>query len=199
MARLERGLTLRQAAEKTGVSKETISELERGLRKPHPPTLYKIADGYGIGVSDLLEQEEKPEASLVGAGKAEAPQESGQPEATERRPTVPARDWAAELGAELHGMSDEEWARRLSGLATREELAEAWKRLQDEAGILHDALRLDKWSSAPSGARRRRELNQGLRDIRIHRFADLAAEASLLRAQELVDDIFAAMKEESLA
>jgi transcriptional regulator with XRE-family HTH domain len=58
MARLERGLTLRGAAEQTGVSKETISELERGLRKPHPPTLYKIAQGYGIHVSDLLQEDQ---------------------------------------------------------------------------------------------------------------------------------------------
>ncbi len=60
MARLERGLTLRGAAERTGVSKETISELERGLRKPHPPTLYKLAQGYGIGVGELLEDPAAP-------------------------------------------------------------------------------------------------------------------------------------------
>jgi XRE family transcriptional regulator, regulator of sulfur utilization len=57
MARLERGLTLRGAARLTGVSKETISELERGMRKPHPPTLYKIAQGYGASVSEFLEEE----------------------------------------------------------------------------------------------------------------------------------------------
>jgi transcriptional regulator with XRE-family HTH domain len=56
MARLERGLTLRGAAKLTGVSKETISELERGMRKPHPPTLYKLAQGYEAKVSDFLEE-----------------------------------------------------------------------------------------------------------------------------------------------
>jgi XRE family transcriptional regulator, regulator of sulfur utilization len=59
-ARLEQGLTLRTAAKKTGVSKETISELERGKRSPHPPTLYKIAQGYGIPVGELLQEEEPP-------------------------------------------------------------------------------------------------------------------------------------------
>lgn len=67
--RAERGLTLREAASRTGVAKETISDIERGLRHPHDPTLAKIAKGYGVPVQELLEQ---PELSL--AGKAEAPQ-----------------------------------------------------------------------------------------------------------------------------
>jgi transcriptional regulator with XRE-family HTH domain len=45
--RAERGLTLREAASLTGVAKETISDIERGLRHPHDPTLAKIAKGYG--------------------------------------------------------------------------------------------------------------------------------------------------------
>src|SRR5215210_5046068 len=67
--RAERGLTLREAASRTGVAKETISDIERGLRHPHDPTLAKIAKGYGVPVQELLEE---PEVSL--AGKAEAPE-----------------------------------------------------------------------------------------------------------------------------
>jgi len=67
--RAERGLTLREAASRTGVAKETISDIERGLRHPHDPTLAKIAKGYGVPVQELLED---PEVSL--AGKAEAPE-----------------------------------------------------------------------------------------------------------------------------
>jgi transcriptional regulator with XRE-family HTH domain len=52
--RLERGLSLRGAATETGVTKETLSDLERARRHPHPPTLAKIADGYGVEISDLL-------------------------------------------------------------------------------------------------------------------------------------------------
>jgi transcriptional regulator with XRE-family HTH domain len=66
--RAERGLTLREAASLTGVAKETISDIERGLRQPHDPTLAKIAKGYGVPVEELLKE---PEVSL--AGKAEAP------------------------------------------------------------------------------------------------------------------------------
>jgi transcriptional regulator with XRE-family HTH domain len=67
--RAERGLTLREAASLTGVAKETISDIERGLRHPHDPTLAKIAKGYSVPVQELLEE---PQVSL--AGKAEAPQ-----------------------------------------------------------------------------------------------------------------------------
>src|ERR687894_570828 len=67
--RAERGLTLREAASLTGVAKETISDIERGLRHPHDPTLARIAKGYGVPVQELLEE---PEVSL--AGKAEAPE-----------------------------------------------------------------------------------------------------------------------------
>ncbi len=68
MARMERGLSLRKAAKLTGVTKETLSELERGLRSPHPPTLFKIAQGYGLRVQDLLEPT---------VPKAPAPNKSG--------------------------------------------------------------------------------------------------------------------------
>jgi transcriptional regulator with XRE-family HTH domain len=64
--RAERELSLREAASLTGVAKETISDIERGLRHPHDPTVAKIAKGYGVPVKDLLE-----EPAL--AGKAEAP------------------------------------------------------------------------------------------------------------------------------
>jgi transcriptional regulator with XRE-family HTH domain len=68
--RAERGLTLRQAAEQAGVRPGTLSELERGLHRPHDITLSRVAKGYGIDVEDLLE-----EPAL--AGKAEAPREAG--------------------------------------------------------------------------------------------------------------------------
>ena len=54
--RAERGLTLREAASLTGVAKETISDIERGLRRPHDPTLAKIAKGYGVPIEELIEE-----------------------------------------------------------------------------------------------------------------------------------------------
>src|SRR5215217_2857908 len=75
--RAERGWTLRDASARSGVTKETLSDLERGLRHPHDPTLAKIAKGYGVSFEELLEEE--PTRELVGAGpKAEAP-DQGRP------------------------------------------------------------------------------------------------------------------------
>ena len=79
--RAERGLTLREAASLTGVAKETISDIERGLRHPHDPTLAKIAKGYGLPVEELLEEP-------VAAGKAEASRPSPETEASRRIPDV---------------------------------------------------------------------------------------------------------------
>jgi transcriptional regulator with XRE-family HTH domain len=68
--RAERGLTLREAASLIGVAKETISDIERGLRHPHDPTLAKIAKGYGVPVEELLE-EPVPLAEALEAGQAQ--------------------------------------------------------------------------------------------------------------------------------
>jgi transcriptional regulator with XRE-family HTH domain len=55
--RARRGLTLIEAAEKAGVGRDTLSDLERGNRHPVMPTLAKIAQGYGVPVEDLLEED----------------------------------------------------------------------------------------------------------------------------------------------
>lgn len=65
--RAERGLSLTEAAERIGVTRDTLSEIERGKRHPYVPTLTKIAAGYGVPVEGLLE-----EPAL--AGKVEAPE-----------------------------------------------------------------------------------------------------------------------------
>jgi transcriptional regulator with XRE-family HTH domain len=54
--RAERGLTLREAEQLTGVDKDTLSKLERGLRHPYDVTLSKLARGYDVPVEELLEE-----------------------------------------------------------------------------------------------------------------------------------------------
>jgi transcriptional regulator with XRE-family HTH domain len=49
-------MTLVEAAEQTGVGRDTLSDLERGRRRPVIPTLAKIAKGYGVPIEDLFEQ-----------------------------------------------------------------------------------------------------------------------------------------------
>jgi transcriptional regulator with XRE-family HTH domain len=85
--RAERELSLREAASLTGVAKETISDIERGLRHPHDPTVAKIAKGYGVPVEELL-------GEPVPLG--EAPREAGPPEKSEEeRRSGYLRSWRA--------------------------------------------------------------------------------------------------------
>jgi transcriptional regulator with XRE-family HTH domain len=66
--RAERGLTVREVAERSGVAKETISQAERGERRPYDRTLAKLAKAYGVPVEELLgpaESEEKPPAADI--------------------------------------------------------------------------------------------------------------------------------------
>jgi transcriptional regulator with XRE-family HTH domain len=70
--RAERGLTVRQAAEISGVAKETISQIERGERHPYDRTIAKLAHAYDVPVEELLE-----EPVLAGSPKAEPPPETG--------------------------------------------------------------------------------------------------------------------------
>src|SRR5687768_14101920 len=70
--RAERGLTVRQVAELSGLTKETINRLETGKTHPYDRTLAKIAKAYGVPLEELLEEP----VELAG-GKGEAPQETG--------------------------------------------------------------------------------------------------------------------------
>jgi transcriptional regulator with XRE-family HTH domain len=65
LLRAQQGLTLVQAAEKIGIGRDTLSDLERGRRHPVMPTLSKIARGYSVPVEDLLEIEEPALAGKV--------------------------------------------------------------------------------------------------------------------------------------
>lgn len=55
--RLERGMTQRQVAIACDLTQETIKNLERGHQdNPTLETLKKLADCYGVKVSDLLDE-----------------------------------------------------------------------------------------------------------------------------------------------
>jgi transcriptional regulator with XRE-family HTH domain len=104
--RAERGLSLREAARRAGVVKETISGIERGHTHPYDVTLAKLAKAYEVPVEALLEEP-------VGAGKADAPK-TGQPETAppaEEEPTIvpqSARTLKAIVGAVKQLKKDEE-------------------------------------------------------------------------------------------
>src|SRR5918999_4292275 len=67
--RAARGITLAEAEELTGVTRETLGALEHGQRGAYTSTLQKIAEGYGTTVSALLEEEPVPLAETPKAGR----------------------------------------------------------------------------------------------------------------------------------
>jgi transcriptional regulator with XRE-family HTH domain len=90
--RAERGLTLRQAAEQAGVRPGTLSELERGLHRPHDITLSRVAKGYGVPVEDLLEEP----VPLDEASETGQPSATAQPRS--RSAAEPHQTYYGELG-----------------------------------------------------------------------------------------------------
>ena len=52
--RLQRRMTVRDLAERSGVNHSAISEMERGRRNPHPSTIGKLADALEIETRELL-------------------------------------------------------------------------------------------------------------------------------------------------
>ena len=52
--RLERGLTLRETEDRTGVSRSMLSKIERGRASPTATVLGKLAEGLGVSISQLV-------------------------------------------------------------------------------------------------------------------------------------------------
>lgn len=53
-ARVEKGMTQKQAGDAMNVTKETISNWERGITAPTAPQLLKLCDVYGVSVADIF-------------------------------------------------------------------------------------------------------------------------------------------------
>ena len=81
--RAEHGFTISEAAERAGVTRETVRDLELGRRNARGTTLAKIAKAYGVPVSELLEVAEDGPDPL-----ADAPRSSLETEASRRIPDV---------------------------------------------------------------------------------------------------------------
>jgi len=79
--RAQRRATLRDVEAATGVAKETLSELERGRRRPKDITLAKLADYYGVPLEELIEEPVPLDRALVG--EAEGRSSTGYPDVLE--------------------------------------------------------------------------------------------------------------------
>lgn len=63
--RRQRGLMLREVAEKTGVSIGMLSMIERGRSNPSIGTLHALAGAFGVGMSELLHSIESPDHGSI--------------------------------------------------------------------------------------------------------------------------------------
>lgn len=59
--RVLQGLTLRDLAEKSGISANTINSIERRGKSPrfHPPTLKALADALGVETVELIGEDDE--------------------------------------------------------------------------------------------------------------------------------------------
>ena len=78
--RRQQALSLEQLAQRTGLTKSYLSKLERGLSEPSISTVLRLAEAYGVGVSQLVgsDQDAQDElVSLVRVADREALQRGG--------------------------------------------------------------------------------------------------------------------------
>ncbi len=128
--RAERGLTVRQVAETSGVAKETISQIERGERHPYDRTLAKLAHAYEIPVEELLETEER-------AVPFAEPSETGRPPLIERKAV---QDWLRQVGASFALMAREDFEELVVETLDSEGLGELAEEIDDERGRIEREL-----------------------------------------------------------
>jgi|SRR5919112_2448265 transcriptional regulator with XRE-family HTH domain len=170
-----RHLSQIELAARAGVARNTLNRIENGHLMPTAPIIEHLAQALDVAPGALFEEHAAPSEELA------------------------AQEWAWRQNARLHGMDSEAWDDYLRAHDTVEELGETWKEIYDESRMLHAALSADKWQR-PHDRGRRQSLGRGLRDLRMRRYADLQASAMLLHAEEkLVNEIFAAMREEANA
>lgn len=63
--RKARGLGQVELGNKSGVPQQTISQIERDRREPHPSTLRKLADAMGVHMGEFFAEEEPPDGRIL--------------------------------------------------------------------------------------------------------------------------------------
>lgn len=73
--RTQREWTQDQLAAAIGASKSHVSEMETGKKNPSAPMLEKIAKVFGLRLSEVLDEADKPLADLIGDYEALSPED----------------------------------------------------------------------------------------------------------------------------
>lgn len=71
------GLSLRELAERSGVSAATLSQVERGESSPSLVVAGRIADGLELSLSQLLRLDEQGHLAIVRSGSGRSREQSG--------------------------------------------------------------------------------------------------------------------------
>ena len=71
--RVERRVTIRELAAQANLTHATVSRLENLKHPAYPITAKALADALGVSVSDLLGEEEPPEAEPPGLAQPAEP------------------------------------------------------------------------------------------------------------------------------
>ena len=68
--RVERGWTLDELAERSGVSRRMVINVEQGASNPSIATLLRLSDALGVGLPALVDVERRGALQVIGAGQA---------------------------------------------------------------------------------------------------------------------------------
>jgi transcriptional regulator with XRE-family HTH domain len=128
--RTERGWSLDQLAQRSGVSKGMLVHLEQARTNPSLGTLCKVAETLGVSLPGLIETDEVPEVQVVGPGEVVRLWESGAGSVGDLLVGSDERDhvelWTWRLaphdshGSEAHAEGTREMVAVLSGTLTLE-------------------------------------------------------------------------------
>ncbi len=107
--RQQRQMTLDGLAERAGISKGTVIQVEQGRANPSIATLCRIADALGVGVATVVELDQEPRVTVRRRDQAVALWDDGAGSravflvGTDPPEIVELWDWVLQPGQEFHG------------------------------------------------------------------------------------------------
>jgi transcriptional regulator with XRE-family HTH domain len=107
MARADAGLTISELAKRAGVSRDTISNAERGERSLQASTLHKVAHALGKAPSELLAEEERLAPKVTGRSSLEPSLFNGVLAEERRAGVTPWAAYTRRIADRIQGHADD--------------------------------------------------------------------------------------------